>query len=368
MRKKLIFTFIVFLFFLALLEVVCHLLVASDSEYETIRRIKLGDNSLQVHNERVIAQPYLNYVPAPGLEKKGYVQHNEHGYRGKLVPMMREENELRILCLGGSTTYGWSAPNPDDAYPAQLERILRDRQTRWKKVNVINAGTPSGTSGELLTQYLFKFRYYKPDVVIINTGGNDVAATLANNYSPDYSHYRKPLPAMRPLPAYSAWVFHSRLAAYVSIAIFFPELTAGQTFYTSKGKPVTNWFGTSFTSPQGLLDLEPDELAFRRNLQSLIREVRADNAKAVLVPFRWNREKAAPRAQIKNAAEYARHENVLKEVGEKMNVTIAPFPFDTITTDNWVDNCHLNGPGCREKAAHIAEYVMGILPDRPESK
>jgi hypothetical protein len=38
-------------------------------------------------------------------------------------------------------------------------------------IEVINAGLSSATSAELLAGYIFRHRYLKPDIVIIDVGG-----------------------------------------------------------------------------------------------------------------------------------------------------------------------------------------------------
>lgn len=65
------------------------------------------------------------------------------GYRGtNYYPPERKPNTIRIVADGSSWTFGW---NVDDAYswPAQLEKILKERNLFSQEVEIINAGSPT---------------------------------------------------------------------------------------------------------------------------------------------------------------------------------------------------------------------------------
>ena len=93
------------------------------------RRILLGrETNPLVRVQNTIGQAYLNYICAPNYTHPvNGPQHNADGYRGKALSLEREPGILRVLCLGGSTTYGWTVPLPAQAYPAVLEEILRPK-------------------------------------------------------------------------------------------------------------------------------------------------------------------------------------------------------------------------------------------------
>jgi len=55
-------------------------------------------------------------------------------------------------------------------------------------------------------------------------------------------------------------------------------------------------------------------------------------------------------------------EQQLRTIAAERGIPIAPFPVSVISTEHWVDHCHLNGAGCRQKAQHIAEYVRKLFP------
>ena len=80
----------------------------------------------------------------------------------------RPEAETLIVAMGDSLTEGLGV-DPEQAYPAQLERELRSAGC---DVRVINAGISGETSAGALARidWVLKLR---PDVVILETGAND---------------------------------------------------------------------------------------------------------------------------------------------------------------------------------------------------
>lgn len=73
-----------------------------------------------------------------------------------------------IVALGASNTYGKGVAR-NQAYPAQLEEILR---ARGRDVRVINAGVSGETTGEMLKR-LDRVVPKGTSVVILQPGGND---------------------------------------------------------------------------------------------------------------------------------------------------------------------------------------------------
>lgn len=79
-----------------------------------------------------------------------------------------DEPSLTILAFGDSLTAGYGV-DPTDSYPAQLERIL---QSDGYPVKVINGGISGETSSAALNRLDWMLKT-KPDIVIVETGGND---------------------------------------------------------------------------------------------------------------------------------------------------------------------------------------------------
>jgi lysophospholipase L1-like esterase len=327
------------------------------------RRILLGDEETHlVRMQQTIPQPYLHYIHAPNYSSPHFGdQHNEDGYRGQVVPMTRQSDTYRILCLGGSTTYGATVGRAHQAYPAVLQELLNDQAEEGAdRVEVINGGLTWGTTAELLNHYHFKFSYYKPDLVIINVGGNDAQAYTLSYYHPDYSHWRQPMVNLRPLPRPWRWLARSHLSSAFILRVFYADqLEGGQFVYREGIKPAAPWFKPDGVAFQGRREIQDEHLAFLHNMEALIRSIRAAGSDILLVPFR-----AAPNGYASRPFELSqilRHEELLKRLAREHTLGFAPFPASVISPGYWTDHCHLDPSGEREKAMHIAEYVRPFL-------
>jgi len=73
-----------------------------------------------------------------------------------------------IVAAGDSLTAGLGV-NEKDAFPAQMERKLREAGYNWE---VINAGISGATSSGMLQRINWVLKL-KPDIVILETGAND---------------------------------------------------------------------------------------------------------------------------------------------------------------------------------------------------
>ncbi|MBM3464134.1 MAG: SGNH/GDSL hydrolase family protein [Armatimonadetes bacterium] len=95
---------------------------------------------------------------------------NRFGLRGPEVAEKKEANEVRILCLGDSCTYG-SGTIAEHSWPARLQAHLQALRPALK-ITVLNGGVPGYNSAHgihALRRYLF----LKPDLVIWSFTAND---------------------------------------------------------------------------------------------------------------------------------------------------------------------------------------------------
>ncbi len=69
--------------------------------------------------------PYLTYENTPNYYRNGIRQHNNLGFRQKSdINQSKDSLTLRILVLGGSTTYGQGVDDPEDAWPSIMQELL----------------------------------------------------------------------------------------------------------------------------------------------------------------------------------------------------------------------------------------------------
>ena len=342
-----------------------------NKDYRKARAVMMGavdfrDDSGIHFGQNTIAKPYLLYIASPNyISENGIPQHNEHGYRGPLVPLERRAGTVRLLFMGGSTTYSSGVLDPQQSYPFQAKRILADQSPQdVQDIEIINAGLPWGSTAEIVTHYHFKYHYYRPDLVVINTGGNDAQPNLRSNYQPDYSHWRKTMRNIEPLPVHGRWIMKSKLISFVVLHIFAYDRLAGQHFNLSRRTlndppPPGSWYPKLPLDAKNIPVIPQEHLAFEHNLRCVIREILDDGAKIVLMPFRPN-----PNSEFydqNSLDQIERHQHVLERLAHEFGLGFAPFPAETISTENWVDFCHVNEAGCLEKAKHVAPIVKSQL-------
>jgi len=93
-------------------------------------------------------------------------------------------------------------------------------------------------------------------------------------------------------------------------------------------------------------------------MKSLIREIKADNAKVVLFAFREAPVNGYNEAQLEG---YEKNRGILKGLGAEFSVPFVPFPQNIISTENWVDNCHVNARGALEKARYLVPFIKKYI-------
>jgi len=77
----------------------------------------------------------------------------------------RIEKEAVLLAFGDSLTYGYGA-DPTESYPTRLEELLGRK--------VINGGISGESSGEGLKRLPSLLQEYKPKILLLCHGGNDI--------------------------------------------------------------------------------------------------------------------------------------------------------------------------------------------------
>lgn len=190
--------------------------------------------------------PFLQ-MPSPPLQEQ--------------YPAPKGEGTFRVLALGGSTTRGFNLP-ASDAYPAVLERVLRER-TGNANIEVVNAGQDFYTTKHSLINYVTYAQAWDADLVIIMHAINDISKSFSHpeytigEYNDHYSnHYAQVSDAAHGTSFERRYLRRVSYAWFSSLRI--REYDFPLAFYRS---------------------IEP----FRGHLDKLIDYVRADGADVMLV-------------------------------------------------------------------------------------
>lgn len=97
---------------------------------------------------------------------------NSMGYRGPVVVIPKPSSTFRIILLGESTTHGWGVA--DDETIDTYMRVLLSERYPDRRVEVVNLAFDGYDSGQLVERLRTDGMQLDPDVIIVNTGINDV--------------------------------------------------------------------------------------------------------------------------------------------------------------------------------------------------
>jgi hypothetical protein len=120
-----------------------------------------------------------------------------------------------------------------------------------------------------------------------------------------------------------------------------------------------------------------DNAGYRENLKSLLGLCRAHNAVPVFITWKWpphrlyflmpelkNDPVRELKVDARAQAAVAQDNAIMTAVGQAFEVPVIPFhTWDPSSTNMWIDQCHLNDQGCKEKAAYIGDWLIksGLL-------
>lgn len=323
----------------------------------------LGKNEASI-NERsdsdkgyLRPHPYLLYTNAPNFRGAGYQQTNSLGYRNEEFSIQKDEGTIRILCLGGSTTFMWPyIKDPKDTWSAQLEMKLQ--AISGKRVQVINAGLSYGTSAEAVAGYVFRHRHLQPDIIIYHGGGNDVLALFFDGYNAEYSHFRGHGNGLTPRPGERPFLIRSNIAKYLYARWLDPVASVYFTKPFWEVPPQDALVRVARQEPEG----------FRRNVEYLVLQAKHAGSQIMLFGFLQARKENL----AKNARAFAGYEEalviglqksyeVMAQVAARQGIPFIIPPQEKFKDEWFQDNCHLTVEG----EAMKAEILFDVLKENP---
>lgn len=159
---------------------------------------------------RVEPHSYLAYANKPGFagdnrdeEGKGHqISHNLLGFRNTVGPEAPEltwqkpEGAFRIVCLGGSSTYGHGPSSDATTWPGRLQTLL-NATSGSTVVEVINGGCQGYSSFESLINLSIRMVDLEPDLVLVYHAINDMRCALWGRPRRDNAHWRAQWPVER---------------------------------------------------------------------------------------------------------------------------------------------------------------------------
>lgn len=367
---------------LALVELGTHVWLtrfASDDQvlrYGTVEqnRQRIKENALNAL--RYEGDRYLGYLPTRNYRNPPNY-HNALGFRGEEFPERKPEGEFRVFCLGGSTTYTSMVADPANAYPAQLQTQLHERD--YPNVRVINAGADGWASYETLVSFEFRLLPLEPDLIVVYHGINDLLCRLVY----PYDAYRGDNSGSRATVSYTGlapWYASSDFLRCVLIRRGVVQSPMSLRLGFTRPADTNRWWeylaqASQHTYPSGIFLEHPIEEMlsrnrpdyFARNMEHLIIIAKKHKVRVVLVTFFLSASvEHAFNAPAFHAAIQEQNE-LLADLGRRYDVDV--YDFANAFPDDpkyFVDSVHLNEDGAQLKARMIGDYLIqsGVVPRR----
>jgi lysophospholipase L1-like esterase len=311
-----------------------------------------------------VPHPYLGVVQRPGWDKrepppgsKRYQVHiNALGLRGPETTREKPPGIYRIICIGGSTTFGTGATSDDKAYPARLQQALNHladtgHAPEGLRYEVLNGGVSGYNSIDSLINLELRLLELQPDAVIDYDAANDARIIQTRDFEPDYSNYRRPPPIVE-LSALDRFLLgHCRLYAHL-VRGTDPEQQLGA---------MADWvFVPDFekkTVSSHLWINEYGLTVFARNLRSICAVTRSAGAQPVLQTFAV---RMADDPKFPEMGPFLKRANqVIRDVGAELDVPVLPTA-EALTGqaqlyDDWM---HFNDNGEVEHARAVANAAL----------
>ena len=162
-----------------------------------------------------------------------WVHVNRAGFRGEEVAEQKQPGTLRIMAVGGSTTFDSFVSSDAHTWPARLSEKLRISKT-GRRIEVINAGVPGYRSLDNLIRLQTELHRYRPDIIILLDAHNDIFASFSESARPPRTFEKRP-DEVDPAAPWTRWLEnHSMLYTKVAHRAFAMKRQAREP---AKGDP-----------------------------------------------------------------------------------------------------------------------------------
>ncbi|MDY6992304.1 MAG: SGNH/GDSL hydrolase family protein [Pseudomonadota bacterium] len=369
-RRYTLFISIPYLIVLIMLELGVRLWISSSddrqlmafyAQFMSSQRFNLGSLYLPHH--------YSVYHLRPHLALANGLKHNRLGLRDHRDLKSKADQVIRIVFMGGSTTYTIGIKDNKQIFSAGLERQLNQYyQDKGYQIQVINAGMGGATSAENLIRLIFFVSEIEADLVVIQHGLNDVWPRIYGDIQTDFGNYRR---RWQTPQWFDFCVPHKPLTSS-----FFRSLAAESALMTF----ILNRLGYYLIKPLTIADFvthteQPrhhrylthnDSRYFERNTRYMIAIARSMGAQVLLLTEAYT-DKAAQARQIA----MPEHNRLLAEIAQSEQVLFYDFYNDMIKdTAHMPDGRHVNQRGSDKKRDLLVHYFIqeNIVPKLAESK
>ena len=305
-----------------------------------------------------VSNPYSLYWNTPNWVVNGIKQTDSRGYRSHSgeISELPGEGIYRILALGGSTTFSnHFFESPKDAWPAILERILKDKYNL--QCEVINAGLNYAMTPELISHYMFYGQHLNPDLIILDGPGNDFLPIAVGDNSYDYRHTRKSIYFQKRKYEKQALKISGSLRLLYSFWVSTSRLLKLEPPYFN--------FGSNPNHNENLLESNANVL--KLNLTTIARYISQIEKKLLLIDFMYTAplelRKFHPNTYKGLLAFNYRASDIMSKIAKDFGDSVShlDFKLEDKFEGKFHDSCHLNLEGEKIKAELIGRRISDIL-------
>ncbi len=327
-------------------------------------------NMIKDYDMSYIRHPYLGYCLKPNITNESGDKHNSIGLRGEEIQTPKPDSTFRILCIGGSTTYGTHVPNYKKAYPYILQKELE--KAGYRNIEVINGGVGNADSWYSLINLEFRTIYLEPDLVIIYHGDNDIEsrmvyptqAYLSDNTGRFIPHkvielgFVERSVVLRILKK----LLLSRLETYGSLESLFNAPTYVQQEYVVQ--LIRGEYPAGIFREIDVIDIlgSNPPVYSERNYKNIISICRSESIEIILSTYSFSPISVETDTELYRIA-VDEHNAMIKKVAIDKNVAIFDFkalmPLDSLYWKE--DGIHLNEKGNELKGRLFADFISGSI-------
>jgi hypothetical protein len=300
------------------------------------------------------SKPYCLYWNRPFYEREGFQITNSLGYRfmGKFDPDFQTNPSIKVLILGGSTTFSdFHSNDYKDTWAFNFALNLA-RSLKHEDISIYNAGLNAGLSSELLSRFVFDFESISPDLVILHGPGNDMLPVLIGDETRDYELTRR------------VFQFGKRPGERFIVS----KLAILQLIYTLWFSRIPASFLNTPTMPsisEQIQQIESTDLyQYRLNVSALVRLSKSIGSKLLLVDFLQaplpKLKEIWPELAVSAISCVSKMNEVLQSqsTNGENQVFYLKLKVEDFRLEYFLDNCHLTTEGEHKKALIISDFVI----------
>ncbi len=314
------------------------------------QRLKLWNEFTYPDKISYKGHPFLHYVGIPGQELRGSKAlssipvFNSFGFSGEAPSIMKQPDEIRIACIGESTTA--------DGYPQFMENYLRE-STKDKisyKFEVYNFAHAGWTTNHSVVNFIINILDTKPDYLVIHHAWNEekIRGVPDSIFRSDYSHIFKSFD--------KPFIYDRYLIRISAVYRYFKSSYDQAPSWTDLRASMENELDRSGFGFDDLSELQP----FRRNFEVIIALCQKYNIRPVIATIPFSTDSTLPghfsKAGILQTNEIARN----YAISDPSNVLLADLDKELTGKINHIftDFAHVTDEGRTIKAKFIGDVIL----------